>query len=177
MKLISSRRSLAALAAVMAVTTVVGSGTAAVADETEVQVIAVNADIFEIIGDTLILTNLNRTCSITAQQPVRSANTVRGTAAVTCNRNYSLLTLQVCVQMKQSVADDQGALWQTLTCNPKKQARNEDHLSDTHVASCVAGPQYYRTWVEATGFTADDPNNPAMTATIAGPRILLDCFL
>ena len=79
--------------------------------------------------------------------------------------------------MKQSVADDQGMLWQTQSCNPKKQARNEDYLSDTHTAACLPGPQYYRTWVEAAGFTADDPNNAAMGATIAGPRILLDCAL
>jgi hypothetical protein len=134
-------------------------------------------DGWTIVGNTLNILVGPRSCSLTANTPYRSANQVKGHGEVTCNRNWALLTLDVCVQVEQAAADDGGLTWQNASCQPQKAARDEDHLEDTATAACLPQAASYRTWVHAEGFRADDLNNPAFQGTLTSDEAVFNCGL
>lgn len=134
-------------------------------------------DSWDVAGGALNLLIGSTTCTLSADTPFRSANQVKGHGAVNCSRTWDLLTLQVCVQVKQAAADDGGATWQPAACQPLKQARNSSSLQDTATAQCVPNAAAYRTFTEAKGFRQDDHTNPAFDGIITSGQAVFDCAI
>lgn len=95
----------------------------------------------------------------------------RGT--VTCNEPYTLLTLEVCVQVR-AAADANGLTWQNASCRPLKAALNSSSLSDSATGVCIPEAAAYRTFVYAQGFD-DDETDPAFEAMVVGYQATFDC--
>jgi hypothetical protein len=142
------------------------------------QVTSVEGDVvdaWEVVGNGLNITIGPRSCTLTAERPFRSANQVKGHGELSCNRDWELITLLVCVQVRQSAADDGGLTWQNVACQPLKQKEDDNFIQDTATASCVPQAAAYRTWVEGKGFRDDDDTEPAFIGTMTSDQAIFDC--
>lgn len=165
-----TRRRLVVTAVAMAVLTAVlilPSAGIAWADEDVESGASTFVDSWQIIGNALNLTVGPDSCTLTVN------DNGFGTGSVSCSKRYALLSLQVCIQVRQAFVSEETS-WQSLgSCEPL-QALNSSYLQDQASATCIPGPAYYRTVVTAEGNNPQD-SDPAFAGFIKSAKLLLNC--